>query len=396
MDKHAITWPSTPLLSMVKKTSTNPPIAHIDELRSIEAEWRALYDDSTLKSVFATYEFVSHWYSCFARPDAVRVYRIVHGGTTIGFLPLVLNDAYGCRVLSSLTNFHVMHSTPVIRHGFESAFADATLDALLEDRKSWDVLQHYYSYSFLPGQRLFSPAALKRAGLSSREIVWPDYTIGFSTSFEEYFSRILSTNTKKGFKRRRNRLLDLGTNRVTVHRGQDAMALWSDFLTIEDGGWKGTRGSSIRRLDDTYRRYYKGFLDLISERGELTLYFLELDGVRIAGEMGYTEGDVFHWFKSGYDERYSDYAPSTVLMVGVIEDLMRNRPDLKRLHLFPGNFGYKHRYVNEQSLCTDTIIYNRTARGKIAELLARARTMLRDLPAVQRLIARRRADQDQE
>src|SRR4051812_3713066 len=111
------------------------------ELASLEFEWNALAGDASL---FASHAFATHWYRCFASPDAVRVFRVEDNGETIGFLPMVLDGG----MLKSLTNLHCMHSTPPVKRGAESRFGAAAARTLAES-KVWNVATHEYAYGFL-------------------------------------------------------------------------------------------------------------------------------------------------------------------------------------------------------------------------------------------------------
>src|SRR5207253_356931 len=127
-------------------------------------------------------------------------------------------------------------------------------------------------------------------------------------------------------------------NQTRVLHGDGAVAEWPTMVRIENAGWKGEAGSSLRHVSDEYRRYYAGFLALLAKRGDLSLYFLDLNGAAIAGVFGYREGDVFHWFKTGYDEAFAEYSPSNLLLLAIIDDLITHRADTGRMHLFPVDF----------------------------------------------------------
>ena len=93
----------------------------------------------------------------------------------------------------------------------------------------------------------------------------------------------------------------------------------------------------------------------------------------MAGEMGYFVGDTFHSFKTGYDEEIRQCSPGNLLLMHMIEHISEYHPEAIRLHLFPWDQDYKHRYVNESAHCIETRLFNRTLRGKTAHLLSQGK-----------------------
>ena len=78
------------------------PVCHIDQLQSIKEEWIEVHNESQVKSPLLSFEFIYFWYTCFAAPDEVRIYRAFDGEKTIGFLPLILERKKGLRILKGV------------------------------------------------------------------------------------------------------------------------------------------------------------------------------------------------------------------------------------------------------------------------------------------------------
>lgn len=243
----------------------------------------------------------------------------------------------------------------------------------------------------MPLPHLIDAEVAKAQAMRTQLIPYDTYALTLPTTFEAYQSAHLSRNARKNHQRLRNRLDRAGPNRIRVFRGDDAIGQWPQLLQIEDTGWKGEAGSSLKQMDDTYRRYYQGLLDLLAARDELSLYFLELNDKFIAGVLGYVEGDVFHWYKTGYDEAFAEFAPSNLLLLGIIEDLIRHHSGVRRFHMFPVDTGYKHRYTQEPHSSIRTILYGRTVRGRLAHARDSLIESLRDIAWLRNAVRRRRA-----
>jgi CelD/BcsL family acetyltransferase involved in cellulose biosynthesis len=343
-------------------------IDHLDTFRSLEGEWNEMYRDSRTRSPFLTHEFVDLWYCCFARPDQVRVIRAVDGGATVGFLPLVMGRDRGFRILSSLTNDHCFHSGALVRNGFEEVFPEKILSVILKHSTAWDLFRFSFTYSFSPYPGLFPDKLLEGTRHAWRRIVQPTYPVLLDRTFDDYFRNDLSSGTRRLVSRKKKLLAGAGRSSFLHFRGEEALRRWQEFVRIEDSGWKGEAGTSIARLDERYTRFYEGLLKILASKGDLHLYFLELDEKNIAGGFGYVEEHVFHWAKAGYDEEYRGISPSNLLLLHVVEDLLTNFPEMKMLHQFPWDYGYKHKFSNDAADCLETVVYNRTLRGRAARL----------------------------
>lgn len=346
----------------------NKQVRHIVELGGLKDEWEDVFRNSSCHSTFLSFEYIEHWYNCFAKPEQIRIYKATDQGKAIGFLPLVVLPQYGIRILSSLTNSHCFLSDPLVREGYEAVFPELILKELLHDGNSWDMFCFSLSYSFSRFPGLFTDRILDQSGYGWRRTVQPNYQVRFNNTFDEYFRRDLSVNSRKSIMRFKNRLAKAGTAIFRHYQNEEALQWWPEFLRIEDSGWKGNAASSIARLNLDYARYYDGLVKLLSAQEALHLYFLELEGTNIAGVFGYVQDNVFHWAKTGYDEKYHHLSPSNLLLLGIIEDLIADYPDIELFNMFPWDYGYKHRFSNEDSLCYDTTIFNSTLRGQLVRL----------------------------
>ena len=336
-----------------------------EQLEVVESEWKEIYGESKRRSPFLSYEFIKLWYECFAGPEDIRIYLARKGNRTIGFLPLIVQKAGPIRILKSITNDHCFHSDPLFNRSYENIFAETLLKEILEDDGSWDIFKFSFSYSFsqLPG--LFSDELL-----NNMDVVWerreqPTYAISLNKSYEEYFRKDLSLNTQKNFMRYLNRLKKAGDYRVVECRGTEGLNRWDDFVELEDSGWKGEEHSSIKSISQSYQKYYMSFVELLANQDDLDMYFLELNGMPIAGVFGYSDGEIYHWWKTGYDEKYKDLSPSNLLILFIIKHIMKHYPKIKMFHMFPSDYNYKHRYTNMTATCFETIIFSPSKRGRL-------------------------------
>jgi len=376
---------------VANRISTSGTIVnHLDRLPAIRDEWTEMHRDNPRTSIFNSFEYVKNWYECFAQPEQVRIYRITADDRTIGFLPLVLYRKNRFRMLGSLTNNHCYHSVPLIRAGYEDTFPALLAEVLFKDASSWDVLTHGCTYSFSELSNWLSDEVIAGHGAVLTRNLQPTFSVLLDKQFKDYFQHDLSSKTRNCLRKYIKRIEQEGSVRYVQYGGDEARRHFHDFVRLEDSGWKGAGGSSIKKCGPEYQRYYDHLITMLADRDALRLYFLEYNGQTIAGIFGYTDAGTFHSFKIAYDEQFSSFSPAHLLFIHVIEHLITSSPEIRRLHMFPSDGGYKHRFTNEEATCAENVLFGTTFRGKSLYLYSTMKNHLREIPGVLPLINRLR------
>ncbi len=87
---------------------------------------------------------------------------------------------------------------------------------------------------------------------------------------------------------------------------------------IEDRGWKGTQGTSVRRTPGLFAFYLEQAREL-ARYGELELALLLLDDRPIAFAYGMCAKGVYRSYKVGYDPEFAQYSPGQLLRYRLLE-----------------------------------------------------------------------------
>lgn len=365
-------------------------ISHIDLLDRIRAEWDTLHATLPPPAPLRSFDYVRLWYESFAAPDEVRVFRIVAAGRVLGFMPMVIRREHGARLLSGITNDHCLHSEPLTAPGCESAFAEHLVNALVDHASEWDVLDHRFTYSFDRDHPLFDEALMHTKGVPCAQREEPTYVTDLRVTFDHFFTKVLSRETRKKFRRSGEKLKSMGEASYLHLRDVDAVAAWDVLIRIEDSGWKGKNGTSIARSGERFTRFYESFIRLLSEHRALHLFQLCVDGRPIAASFGYVSGTVLHYLKAAYDEDFRDAAPSNNLLLEVLTDLMENHPEIVLFHQFPWDLGYKHRFASTEARTYETIAFSPTIRGRAIRGLFGIKERLKEVPAIHNAVMRMR------
>jgi CelD/BcsL family acetyltransferase involved in cellulose biosynthesis len=342
------------------------PVREAIGLASLREEWAEIHRHAPRATTFNGFEHVALWYRQFASPDAVRVFPVRQGGRTLGFLPLVAERRKGIRFLRSLTNAHCVHGGALVGASAEGAFAAAVIETLARER-SWDVLLLENEFSF-DGADLLPCDSLRGARLRWQKAEIPTFVIDVGRPFDEYFRRDLSKKRRNYVMNYLHRVERAGGAEFEHLNGAEALAAWDEFVAIEDSGWKGAAGTSIRRETLACREYYRGLLEILAAQGRLRISFMSMGGRRIAGGFGHVQGRIFHLSKVGYRQDDASFAPSNLLLLQLIKDVGRISGDVRIIHLYPWDHGYKHRFVNQAASSVSTYLFNGTLRGHAARL----------------------------
>ena len=131
----------------------------------------------------------------------------------------------------------------------------------------------------------------------------------------------------KEMRRQRRRLSELGRRRYTSARTPAAVARAIErFLALEDGGWKGGRGTALL-ADPGLARFARSASALMARDGRCRIDAIEIDGRAVAMGIILTRGDRAHFWKTAFDERHASLSPG-VQFAADLTDALRAEPTI--------------------------------------------------------------------
>lgn len=334
-----------------------------DDLRKNENNWKKIYYNNKEKSQFISFEYIYNWYLCFSKKGSIKIYCGVQDDQIVGYFPLLLIRYHGIKILKSLTNDHCFHSGYLVDKKYETKFLTAVFQNLEKNKRDWDAINYSFLYSFSKYYEIIGSLVLRSFKKRVFFVKNKTFTVSLEKGFNQYINEDISSNTRKNYKRCYNKICKTGQWEFQHYKGICATKHWSEFIRIEDSGWKGDSGTSIKRLESNYKCYYRKFIDMLAEKNALDVYFIEYKNKKIAGVFGYRDENIFHWAKTAYDENYKNLSPSNILIMQIIRDLIENDPEVKMFHMFPWDYGYKHKYANINTYVTNIIVFSRSYKG---------------------------------
>ena len=225
---------------------------------------------------------------------------------------------------------------------------------------------------------MFRPEALKDKGRRWHCYREPTYTVLLDQNAQAYMAS-LSSNTRKTYTKKKNKLERSASWSVQHYHGLEALAHWDAFLTLEHSGWKGEGETSIKSLSENYQCFYRGFVEQLARSGALWITLLWYEDNPIAAAFMYREADILHMFKAGYDANYHSLSPSNILLVELIKFIAESYDGLKVLNCFPSDFGYKHKFMQQEYECYTLVMYSGSLRGRLLYQFSKLKTMVKNI-----------------
>jgi len=182
------------------------------------------------------------------------------------------------------------------------------------------------------------------------------HLISLPGSFEAYLAKFKS-KTRYNLRREVRRLRERGMGRldlVRVEREADVKAFLEVAGRLSRISWQ--YRASGWAIDDTPVERLR--FSQLANAGVLRSYFLRCGGEVCAYVRGFQYNDIFYYSKIGFDERFADFSPGTVLLYLLIEDLFRHRPP-RLVNLYSGSSAYKELFATEHLPETAALLVRR-------------------------------------
>ena len=287
-----------PIIDSVRVFETIDPIAD---------EWDQLAD-RVRATPFVRPGWMQAWLDAFGG-ERLRTYTVWREDQLVGLIPMLARGSG----LFSLANLETPSFAPLAEDAESSCRLIEALLAEQPRRMDFGYLAtevpasvHLVNVLRQRSYRHLRQRAL-RSPYTNVDIAW------------DVFQKRLSRNRRKGLRRRQRHLADTGVLRFAVHDGREHLDdLLAEGFAVEASGWKGRQGTAIARNANLHR-FYVAVARWAADRGWLRLYFLRLDDRAIAFELALHHNGVLYDLKGGYDEQYSQWSPSLLLLAEMVQ-----------------------------------------------------------------------------
>ena len=280
-------------------------------VEKLEPEWNRLLHQSSVDSIFLTWEWVRCWADVMGRSNIRPLVICVRDerGDLVGIAPfyiatLRLGHVLPYRVLRIMGDYPTGADYPdlILRRNGDEAITAAIVKAL-KSRRGWDLI-------WMPGMAGWTGsfdrivAASGASGLLCRS-----RSIAFAVvplpPVKEAYVRSLSKNKRQQLRAETKRVLERpGVEISRCDADADVPAFLEALFDLHSRRWeeKGDTGTFNSRPQEV--DFYRKFVPVALRNGWLRLYAFRDGGEIKAIQIGYVYRNVFHQLQEGFDPSY--------------------------------------------------------------------------------------------
>jgi CelD/BcsL family acetyltransferase involved in cellulose biosynthesis len=299
-----------------------------------DPEWASLVDADPEATVFHTPRFLKVYWEEFGATGRLEVATVRRDGAAVAAAAFGVRDDQ----LTWLGGFDVTDYMGPVGPPEHRAAASEELMAAVAAREGW----RRADLAGLPEHGAWLPAlaeAAWRAGLPAHvEVDDVAPAVALPGSFEAYLAG-LPAKLRHEIRRKDRRLRKTHADARVVDAGPDTMP---DDLERFVALHRASVGQKGRFMVPGMELFFRRMADELAGDGTLRLSFLEADGERIAGAVGFRFRDRFFLYNSAYDHRLSRLAPGMVLVAELIRGAIEEGRSV--FDLLKGDLGYKYRF----------------------------------------------------
>ena len=288
------------------------PLTRLDSLQDTEKYWEKLLSTSTSDTLFITPEWQKAWWEQFGDGSEMLLLCLKDGNCVEGIAPLARRNGtisfIGDQDVCDYTDF-------LVRRGAEGRFYPSLLDHL--DGEEWETLQ----LSSLPEDSMtlaYLPDLAREHGYSV-EVQEEDVTPGLS--LPDNWDTYLQSLSKKDRHelRRKFRRLCSSEQRYRFYKLSDPLEVESnleDFFSL----MRYSREDKHRFLTRPREQFFRSIAREMARIGVFNLFFLELNGERVAAAICFDYGTARLLYNSGFNPAYGYYSVGLLLKALCLKD----------------------------------------------------------------------------
>lgn len=304
-------------------------VSEYEQFLSLAPMWDRLVDEAGVDHPYLTHGWVRAWWDASGGNRGLYVLVVRDGDDPLAIAPFMTDRA-------------TMYGVPMRRLTGIAGAPTERFDLIIKDRPEdccravWaHVSARAHQWDVLELRQLTAQAhamtQLAKLAVEDRFLVgsWRSTQspyVPVTRSWAQYYAA-LSKNHQSNMRRRRNGLNKLGrTSCEVVTSGGTLERDTADCFWLEAAAWKGANGTAIICRRDT-RAFYTKMIKVAAADRRLRLYFLTVDGRRIATTLAVAYRNKLFVMKLGYDPAFARYTPSQVLMEHILRQAWEREVD---------------------------------------------------------------------
>jgi CelD/BcsL family acetyltransferase involved in cellulose biosynthesis len=318
-------------------------------LQALRPAWQAL-DIQDIGSAFLSWEWLSAWWGAYGEGKQLRVYTAWLGESLAGVAPLMLErrtyNGIRLRVLRSLGAPDIDIGGWLARGGeaetASNGVVEALLQAVLGDRREWDLLELNQLWLDAPMTGRLIPA-LRAAGCAVEVRPERHLALPVTSDWVTYFQG-LSKNLRDDLRKKERRAEKHGALVFERRRGREVTPAHLAALFALNA-----RG----RYPQLYRSpaeqaFQRALLDSAAARGWADLSTLSIEGQPVAYRYGFSFDNRFEDWRTGFDTGFFELSVGKLLLMRLLQDCFQR--GYREIDFLRGDEGYKERWNAQERL----------------------------------------------
>jgi CelD/BcsL family acetyltransferase involved in cellulose biosynthesis len=301
------------------------------------SEFAEHWDDLFARAVDAP-PFLSHiWVSTFVREGRIKgvpVFILAFSGTKlVGLLPLAVRKCLNVKIAEPIGVGEASYLG--VLHDPEYPFVVECMADLITSERIFDVyLNEFLSANDKAANDLL--AVLMKKGYFGRQVLRdPCYYIQLGCSFDEYFSKCMSSRSRHTLRRKERRLSHKAEVRFQCDTGKEITdEMISRIATVQEESWMKRRGAAV--LD---QRFYRKLLREMAQTGLGCLWLMTIDDADAAFQYAFVAHKKLYFRWTAFKLKYESLSPGQSLMMHIIRDVCND--NILSIDLGPGDAEYK-------------------------------------------------------
>ncbi len=298
-----------------------------DHTETFRKQWEKLQNESLYQNATMECSYLTPALTHLA-DESVRLLVVEKctGSETelVGLIPFETKKLYGLplRGIEIWKHDHSFDTTPLLHSQFAVQAWEAVCKFLANEKTALLSLD---TVSAEPAFESVLQVVQKKLGLQrfqrdafQRAALFP------GQSAEVYMKQHCSKNARKNKRRMDRKLAELGDVEYKLSdKNSDWEYLANEFVRLEESGWKGREGTSLRSNPQT-EAFYRDLVRQSAAAGKARFVTLSIDGVPIAmlsDIRAGRSGQTVYCYKSAFDESYHKFSPGKLCELENIEFL---------------------------------------------------------------------------
>ena len=292
------------------------PLTRLDSYDSAEVHWQNLLSNCTVDTLFNTPQWQKVWWEQFGNGAEMLMLCLEEAQGVEGLAPMVRRNG----TISLIGDQDVCdYNDFLVSKGAESRFYPSLLDHL--DTEQWEIInlpslpEHSPTLTFLPGLARERGYAVE----VEQEDVAPG--VGLPSTWDAYLE-ILSKKNRHELRRKFRRLYTSGQEShyyKLCGRDEIETSLEDFFQLMRD-----SKQEKNHFLNSTREGFFKNIAREMASIGVLRLFFLEMNGERVASAMCFDYGPARLLYNSGFNPAYGYYSVGLLLKALCLRDAIED------------------------------------------------------------------------